>query len=108
MKKRLRNLELDKKIPRHSCISTSDCTESFRPMSYYLNGGVDLDGELADNSAQVEYDNEEQLKELEQAGACAVPLGDPRESLFTITERAGVKAAQSAMDSAKAGEGMNE
>lgn len=59
----------------------------YHPLSYYLNGGIDLSGQELDKSAQVEYDTEEDLKELESEGAMAVPYGDPRESKMSLIER---------------------
>lgn len=62
-------------------------TGTFKPLSYYLNGGIDLTGEELDKSAEVEYDTDEDLKELHAEGAMAVPYGDPRESKFSLIER---------------------
>lgn len=59
----------------------------FHPLSYYLNGGIDLTGEELDKSAEVEYDSDDDLSELRAEGAMAVPYGDPRESKFTLIER---------------------
>lgn len=59
----------------------------FHPLSYYLNGGIDLTGKELDKSAEVEYDTDEDLKELYAEGAMAVPYGDPRESKMSLIER---------------------
>lgn len=82
-------------LPVESCCDINT-TEIYHPLSYYLNGGIDLVGDALDKSAEVEYDNEEEVKELVTAGAMSVPYGDPRESKFTLVERYGVEAAKKA------------
>lgn len=69
-----------------ACSVKIDKTSKFHPLSYYLNGGVDLTGESLDNSAEVEYDNEEELNELLEEGAMSVPYGDPKMSKFRLVE----------------------
>lgn len=71
-------------LPKESIVEPKGV---FHPLSYYLNGGIDLTGEELDKSAEVEYDSDEDLSELRAEGAMAVPYGDPRESKFSLIER---------------------
>ena len=86
-------------LPKESGVDLTK-TEKFHGLSYYLNGGIDLSGEALDRSADVEFDNEEQLKELEAEGAMSVPYGDPKMSKFRLVEQFGKEAKKMASKSA--------
>ena len=79
-----------------SSVDFSKPQKIFHPLSYYLLGGVDVDGDALDKSAETEFDNEEELQDLEDAGMCSVPYGDPRVSKFDLVEQYGKHEAKKA------------
>lgn len=83
-------------------IGAVDNTEKFHPLSYYLDGGIDLEGEALSKDGDAEFDSEEQAAEIIAEGASSVALGDPRMSKFRLVESLGAKAAAAAKSSAAA------
>lgn len=74
-------------------IGAVDNTEKFHPLSYYLNGGIDLEGDALSKDGDAEFDTEEQAAEILAEGASSVALGDPRMSKFRLVESIGAQAA---------------
>ena len=80
-------------LPPESTVDLSK-NETFHPMSYYLHGGIDLAGDALDKSAEIEFDSDEDIAEMDVAGAMSVPYGDPRMSKFRLVENYGAHEAQ--------------
>ena len=80
-------------LPSESSVDMSKY-EKFHPMSYYFNGGIDLTGDALDKSAEIEFDSDDELAEMDVAGAMSVPYGDPRMSKFRLVENYGTHEAQ--------------
>lgn len=77
-----------------SSVDITNCTEQFHPLSYYLNGGVDLTGDTLSTTGDAEYDTEEDVSDILSEGASSVAFGDPKMSKFRIVEQLGAKAGQ--------------
>ena len=64
--------------------------ERYKPLSYYILGGVDLKGDETRLNAQVTYDNEESIKEMEDTGTIqAIGVCSPNVDIFDIFEKTG-------------------
>lgn len=61
----------------------------YRPFSYYVDGGLDLEKTNTDMTASVNYDSEEELGYGQTAVGC-----DPRVGFYEIAEEFGAKQAQ--------------
>lgn len=93
----------------HQCdCGVKSTSEKFHPLSYYLNGGIDLTGEALDKTGEVEYDTEEQAEEIIAEGASSVSLGDPRMSKFRLVEQLGAKAAAAAANAKSSAAGAGD
>lgn len=93
MKKRI----LDYAGPRHKGVVDPETTERFRPLSYFLNGGVDLSNTELKNNAQVQYDTEDEVHPNEQGEIQSAAMCDPRVSYFDIVEELGAAKAEEAV-----------
>ena len=64
--------------------------EIYKPLSYYILGGVDIKGDETRLNAQVTYDNEESIKEMEDTGKIqAIGVCSPNVDIFDIFEKTG-------------------
>lgn len=60
----------------------------YKPFSYYVKGGIDIDGDALRDGDAVTFDDDEHL-----APDCGVDAtSDPRTSAFDIAEKAGIEA----------------
>lgn len=96
MKKRQRKYVNN--FPDKSCAKRSN--ERYRPLSYYVLGGVNLDGKPLVNNTPVSYDNEETLTELENSeqGLQSIGACDPRVDFFDIAEASSKSDAKKATE----------
>lgn len=82
-----------------------DETSVFRPLSYYLLGGVDLQGDKLKTDTPIAYDSETAIEEMEKQGEVeAIGVCDPRVDMFDVVIKAksvekGAKAIADAKDS---------
>lgn len=77
-----------------------ECDHSYHPLSYYLNGGCDPNGEHLNLDAPTISDSVEDL----ESGCAVDAMCDPRTNYFDIVEQVGVQNAEKASSSAKSGE----
>ncbi len=75
--------------------ANSDDTKVYRPLSYYVSGGIDVTGEGLVLDAHVEYDSAEDLASTVGPDSRC----DPRVSFFDIAEEVGIRAAKAAEES---------
>lgn len=69
-------------------IDSLETTGTYRPMSYYVFGGIDIDGDALKETGQASFDTDEEI-----AAGCGVDaFCDPRVSKFDVAEQAGVEA----------------
>lgn len=81
-------------------VSEYECDHSYHPLSYYLYGGADPTGEHLNLDRPTISDTSEDL-----ASGCTVDaMCDPRTNYFDLVEQVGVKNAEKAFSSVKAGE----
>lgn len=83
-------------IPEHEF----ECDHSYHPLSYYLYGGADPTGEHLNLDRPTISDTPEDLS----AGCAVDAMCDPRTNYFDLVEQVGVKNAEKASASVKAGE----
>ena len=81
------------KMPYSCAFTRSDIDfanrPKYHPMSYYVYGGVDIDGDALSMNASTSFDDDEQLDGVD----CGIDgTSDPRVSAFDIVEKAGVDA----------------
>lgn len=82
---------------RFPSISFEDSIQ-WRPLSYYVLGGIDLDG-VSDLNNNVEYDGDiDETPEVYNSPDVGQPFFDPRISGFDIAEKLGVDSYNAAMD----------
>lgn len=96
MKHKSKFHSFDNSLPTSCGVDFEKTTEKHHELSYYLNGGIDLEGDALSKDGDAEYDSEEEANEIIAEGASAVALGDPRQSKFRLVEDLGTKAAQTA------------
>lgn len=85
--------------------STSFVTEDiWHPLSYYISGGIDLDGSHTRLDATPEYDGErdDSPDVFSSSEVLGQPLYDPRFSPFDMAETIGVSSYREAVDALKA------
>ena len=71
-----------------SDVDLSTCRK-YRPFSYYVLGGIDLDGDALKDNAQTTFDSPDDISGVD----CSVDgTSDPRVSAFDIIEKAGVQS----------------
>lgn len=81
-------------------VTPFECDHSFKPFSYYLNGGNDPTGEHTDLSCNPSFDSAEDI-----ANNCpADGFSDPRVGFFDIVEKIGFERANSISNAVDAGE----
>lgn len=82
-----------------------DKTSVYHPLTYYIDGGVDLTGEALKKDAHVEYDDEKSTTPkvtkskdgtMDYGAIDSCALCDPRISHFDIVEQLGAENAQKA------------
>lgn len=82
-----------------SCILKSDIDFSerskYRPMSYYVQGGIDLDGDALRDGAQTSFDSPDDIAGVD---CVAEATSDPRVSALDIIENAGIQAYEKYKD----------
>lgn len=93
MKKRTLNYS----APRLKSFHKPDESEKFHPISYYLNGGLDLTNQELRNDAKVLYDSEDEVTPDEQGEISSAAMCDPRVSFFDMVEQFGKEAAEQAV-----------
>ena len=59
----------------------------WHPMSYYIKGGVDVDGDSLNFDADTTFDSDEDLASVSVDGS-----SDARTSVFDIVEQSGIRA----------------
>lgn len=77
-----------------------ECDHSYHPLSYYLYGGADPSGEHLNLDRPTISDTPEDLS----SGCTVDAMCDPHTNYFDIVEQVGVKNAEKASASVKAGE----
>lgn len=82
-------------MPSKCCVDFS-MREKHHELSYYLNGGIDLEGDALSKDGDAEFDTEEEANDILSEGASSIALGDPRISKFRIVEDFGKAAAERA------------
>lgn len=83
-------------MPTECCVDMSKSFEKHHELSYYLNGGIDLQGDALSKDGDAEYDTEEEANDIIAEGASSIALGDPRQSKFRIVEDFGRQSAKKA------------
>lgn len=83
-------------LPTVCGVDFEKATEKHHELSYYLNGGIDLEGDALSKDGDAEFDTEDEAKEILAEGASSIALGDPRQSKFRLVEDLGTKAAKNA------------
>ena len=68
-------------------------TNIYRPFSYFVDGGLDLEKTNTDMTASVNYDSDEELGYGQTAVGC-----DPRVGFYEIAEQFGTNQAQEAAE----------
>lgn len=107
MYKKVENNEVVTSVPFPVGIDLS-ARPLYRPFSYYVLGGIDVDGDSLLMNADVGFDPEDEI----EAGCSVDGATDPRISGFDIAEQVGIdayekvreKAAKSAAPSASENE----
>ena len=83
----------------------SESNIEFKPNSYFIRGGLDLEGDELDSSAQVFYDTEEELSEvmqpLAQGSITAAAISNPKIGFMEIAETLGIENAELAVEAVK-------
>lgn len=81
------------RLPSECNAYDKEKTARFRPLSYYLLGGVDTAGEslsALNNNASVAHSSDEELAEMETNDKVeSIGVADPRVDFFDIVEKAG-------------------
>lgn len=76
--------------PKSNFPKVTPTGEKYKPLSYYVLGGVDLKGDETRLNAQVTYDNEETISEMEENGTIqAIGVCSPNVDIFDIVEKTG-------------------
>ena len=93
-------------LPHSACANKKDVPpRRFKPLSYYVLGGVDLDGSNLDKlktDTPIAYDSETAIADMESVGKIeSIGVCDPRVDMMDIVSKAkSVAKAQDIVDGA--------
>lgn len=96
MKHKSKFHSFDNSLPTACGVDFATAKEKHHELSYYLNGGIDFEGDALSKDGDAEFDTEEEANEILSEGASSIALGDPRQSKFRLVEDLGKKAAENA------------
>ena len=95
MKKRFKNVG-SMKFPSPDI----DSTRKYKPLSYFILGGVDLSGDQLKDNAEISFESEKSLSEMENQGVVkSIGVCDPRVDMFDIVEATTSEQATDAIES---------
>ena len=83
----------------------TDNPRRYKPLSYYVLGGTDIDGSVSkdlNSEVPVAYDGDDAIAEMSKKGKIeSIGVADPRVDMFDLVESANsVKSAQHVIDNA--------